>query len=87
MALDGPIDLLPGHPLLDVRVVGDRLQGDVLHPLVHEPVPDVAGRTAVRQRRPGQLTFLETSLGGIGQQVVREPAAHKALPGEGQGHS
>jgi hypothetical protein len=41
--LDGGVDVLAAHALDDVGVVGDRLQRDVLDPVVHEPVPDVAG--------------------------------------------
>ena len=46
--LDRRVDLLAAHAFLDVRVVGDRLQGDVLDSLVDEPVPDVVGRSRWR---------------------------------------
>ena len=36
MSLDRRIDLLLSHALLDVRIIGDRLQRDVLCPLTDE---------------------------------------------------
>jgi hypothetical protein len=63
VAADGGVDLLPAHPLLDFRVVGDRLQGDVLHPLVDEPVTNVVTNLSRRQRLSGQLALLGPALG------------------------
>ena len=54
--LDRCVDLLAGHPLLDVGVVGDRLQRDVLDPLVDEAVPDVAAESPDAEARSPSAT-------------------------------
>ena len=55
---DRRVDLLPAHALLDVGVVGDRLERDVLDSLVDEPVADVVRDLGRRQRRARQLALL-----------------------------
>ena len=84
MTIDRCVDFATTHTLDDVGVVGDGLQGDVLDPLVDEPVPDVVARLTVGQRRASDLTFLEPPFGRIGQEVVRKLGAHESLPGQGE---
>ena len=82
---DRLVDLLPAHPLLDVRVVRDRLQRDVRHPLVDEPTPNVVRRSARSAAAVAvQLRLLRSPLRRVGEQVVREPGTHEPLPRERQ---
>ena len=85
VAGDGGVDLLAGHAFLDVRVVGDGLEGDVRHALVDEALADVAVGLVGGRHLAGQLGFLLDALGRVGQQVVGVLGGHQAGAGQGQG--
>ena len=59
------------------------------HPLVDEPLPDVAARRRLPGRVPyaGDLGFLALPLRTVGEQVVRVARAHDAGPGESERHA
>ena len=80
--------LLPALPDdVDLGVVGDRLERDVRHPLVDEPLPDVAVRRRLRGRLAGDLGFLALPLRTVGEQVVRVARAHDPRTGKSQRYS
>ena len=77
---DRRVDLFAAHAFLDVRVVGDRLQRDVLHSLVDESVPDVVRHLGRRQVACADSSLsLATTLDGVREQVVREAGTHQPL--------
>ena len=74
-------DRLPMLPdVVDARIVGDRLQGDVRHPLVDKAVTDVAAGRRLLRRRAGDLAFLALPLRAVGEQVIRVARAHDPRP-------
>ena len=85
VAPDRLVDLLAGHALDDVGVVGDRLQRDVLHPLVDEPVPDVVVGWASAERHAGELRLLRAGPRASRRAGSRGTGAHESLPGQGEG--
>jgi hypothetical protein len=87
MARDRRVDLLARHPLRDVRIVRDRLEGHVRHALVDEAPADVAVRPVLGRDAPRDLRLLHHALGRVGQDVERELARHEARTGERQGHA
>jgi hypothetical protein len=84
VTLDRSVDLVAAHTLDDVGVVGDRLQGDVLHPLVHKPLADVAPTFADRQRRASELLLLGATPWGIGEEEVGKLRRHQPLTCKGE---
>ena len=75
---DGGVDLLARHALVDVGVVGDRLQHDVRNAPVDEALADVVGvtrggRRNCRSARPRACA----PSGESASSVVREARAHK----------
>ena len=56
--LDRRVDLLARHPFPDVRVVRDRLQRDVRHALVDEPLAYITVGLVFRRHFAGELCFL-----------------------------
>src|SRR6266508_197681 len=86
MPADRSVDLLPAHALLEVWVVGDRLEHDVLDPLVPTPLTDIVTDLRGGQRHRRQLRFLHPPWDRVTQQVVREASPHQALPGQGERH-
>ena len=77
---------LPRHAFLDVRVVGDGLEGDVRHALVDEALADVAfGRSTRGGMLAGELRLLLDAFGRVGQQVVGVLGGHEAGAGQGKG--
>ena len=76
VAGDGGVDLLARHALVDVGVVGDRLERDVRHALVDEALADVAaGRVASVAALPVSSASFSIALGRVGEQVVRDSCA------------
>ena len=69
---------------VDLGVVGDALERDVWHALVHEAETDVAVRRLRGRRRCGHLRFFILALAGVGEQVVGVAGAHYASACEGQ---
>ena len=63
MAGDRGVDLRTAHTLVDVGVLGDRLQGDMRYPLVHEALADVAAGRSLGCRLTGQLSLFAASFG------------------------
>ena len=78
--------LQPRLPLLpddvDLGVVGDRLERDVGHALVDEPLTDVAVRRPRRRRGACDLGFLELTIARVREQVVGIARAHDTGAGQ-----
>jgi len=74
------LELLPDH--VDLRVVGDGLERDVRHTLIHKALPDVAVGRRLGWLRAADLRFLELSISAIGQQVVGIASAHDTGTGQ-----
>ena len=72
---------------IDLRVVGDGLEGDVRHALIDEAVADVPLHGLRTRRGAGDFGFLELALAGIGQQVKGITRAHDAGTGQRQRHA
>src|SRR4051812_25063597 len=70
---DRAVDLLARHALVDVRVLGNRLQGHVRNALVYEAASNVAGHRRDRTRRQltVELSLLPEPGIGVGEQVPR----------------
>src|SRR5215831_19334146 len=69
--------LLPPLPDdIDLGVVGDRLQGDMRHPLIDETLANIVVGWCVFGGQAAGLTFLPLPLGAIGQQVIRIASPH-----------
>src|SRR5262249_35648612 len=77
MPANGGVDLLAGHALLDVWVVGDALERDVWHALVDETLADVALGRSVSRKDAGKFGLFLTAFRGVGQEVVREAGGHE----------
>src|SRR5438046_2458967 len=65
MSLRRSVDFFAAHSLLDVWVVGDRLQRNVPHSLVDKSVPDIVRYFGGRQGLTRKLGFLPTPLSRI----------------------
>ena len=81
--LNRPLPFLPDH--VDLGVVGDGLEGDVGHALVHESVADVVVGGRVGRRLAGDLGFLQLPVAAVGKQVPGIARPHDAGAGERQG--
>ena len=85
VAGDGGVDLLARHALVDVGVLGDRLEGHVRHALVDEAAADVvAVAGGDRRRDAAHLGFLLGARLRVGEQVVRVLGGHQARSGESE---
>jgi len=58
VAGNGRVDFGAGHPLLDVRIIGDGFQRYVGYALVDKPFPDVPLRFVRRRELAGEFGFL-----------------------------
>ena len=68
------LELLPDH--VDLGVVGDGLERDVGHALVHETLSDVVVGRRFRRRLARDLAFLLPPLRAVGEEVIRVARGH-----------
>ena len=80
---DGGLALLPDR--VDLGVVGNGLEGDVGHALVHEALADVALGPGVLRFGAGESSFLALPLRAVGERVVGITRAHDPRAGEREG--
>ena len=76
------LPLLPD--VVDLGVVGDRLQRDVRHALVDEALADIVVGRRVGGGVAGELGFLRAALAAVGEQIPRIARRHQARAGERQ---
>ena len=79
------LPLLPDH--VDLGVVGNGLEGDMGHALVHEPVADVVVGGRVGGRLAGDFGFFQLPVAAVGEQVPGIARPHDAGAGKRQGNA
>jgi hypothetical protein len=84
---DRHIDFLAGHPFRNVGVASDRLQLDVRHALVDEPLTYVVMGSFYRRTLSSTRRLPEPSFARISENVVGKPRPHDPLPRKRERHS
>ncbi|MDQ3698980.1 MAG: hypothetical protein M3373_13315 [Gemmatimonadota bacterium] len=74
---DGGVDLLARHPLANVGIVADALEGAVWDSPVDEPLANVAVDPVARRDLAGELGFLRHAFLGVGEEVVPVLRSHE----------